>query len=113
MEYPCECGCGEMVAKTIVFSQACRMRMRRGVIKDNVKKDNKPSLEPQNDVIKHNKPTTLVFETERPVVNGVVIKGLPGRQEGQCPVCKKWIPLVEGEIGYVFNCLNCGVRKEV
>lgn len=34
MEYDCECGCGVKVEKTISASDACRMRIKRGHVRN-------------------------------------------------------------------------------
>jgi hypothetical protein len=34
MQYDCECGCGEKVEKTIAFSDACRMRVKRNTVRN-------------------------------------------------------------------------------
>lgn len=100
MLYDCECGCGEKIEKTIAFSTACRMRIRRGsVTKDNstvtkrntvVTKDNKDVIERNKDVTIHNTDTIEVVT------------------EGACPTCKR-----EGkETEEGFYCPRCNKNYE-
>lgn len=58
MQYECECGCGEKIEKTIAFSTACRMRIRRNPVmkrNKNVTNDNKSVTNGNTVVTKRNK----------------------------------------------------------
>lgn len=102
MQYQCECGCGAKVEKTIAASNACRMRIKR-------KGATKPVqvFKPELNAL----PKVDTTPTTRPVKNGITLRSNGDWWQGQCPVCSKWVNIQETEIGDLFNCLSCGVRK--
>ena len=77
--YDCECGCGKEVEKIIVFSQACRMKLRR----KSVMKDNRT-------VIKHNKEDDASVNNHNADVmndNEDVTQAYQEPSPAKCPFC--------------------------
>ena len=93
MQYDCECGCSKKVEKIIVFSQACRMRLRRkSVMKDNesVNNHNDTVIKDNTPVIEHNEDSEDDYvEEQRECV--FCYKKWPVNEDGNvwCKKCKQ------------------------
>jgi hypothetical protein len=60
MQYPCECGCGVKIEKTLAVSDACRKRIVRNQdkVNQNVRKPDKFETESLHNVRKEDKNVT-------------------------------------------------------
>ena len=102
--YDCECGCGKEVEKIIVFSQACRMKLRR----KSVKKHNGNVINPNGNVMNHNADDDESVNNH----NADVMKD-NNEEQRECVFCNRKYPVNEDGNVYCKKCKQTTIYNAV